>query len=311
MQRHHVPLATFPRWEHVPLCGQLQLQGFCVEAASADESSPGSGASIISPSRVLNLSSGSESDSESSRAPANPLPLPEAEAVVQPNPLPLPVAQAEAVVQAAQAAPQCLQFQCYGVGCKKRVKQHPRGVVCQVHHDFISCHASCGSIIHIGCVVQTRSGLTMLPDPDIPWLCAKCTPVSMKLEVGVTSLPANECTPDSNLASVTQFSNVAAAEKGVDFNIAEPPKKNREYKTRTFFESRKALFRHMRMTNWTCISGGARPLTLRVMPRRESQTYNCQTYNWLLHLYVKARRMPGPQIQHCPKNARVYQNRNF
>ena len=70
MQPHYVPLAeTFINWQQLPLIPDLgQLQGFRVDAA-ADESSPGSGASIMSPSQFLKSSS--DSDSESSRALVN------------------------------------------------------------------------------------------------------------------------------------------------------------------------------------------------------------------------------------------------
>jgi hypothetical protein len=155
------------------------------------------------------------------------------------------------------------QWQLCVSGCKKRVIKHPRGVVCKVHHHFISCAGTCGNILHVGCVVEMISGRSMLPDPNIPWLCAKCTPVltpvSMKVEVGVTSLPASsasKCTPDSNLAGVPQIGSEDAVDTVArDANIAEA----RSYKTKTFFEDRQALCHHMRMTKWTCYSGGEKP----------------------------------------------------
>ena len=111
---------------------------------------------------------------------------------------------------------------CVG-GCKKRVLKHPRGVVCKSHHDFIPCAALCGNILHVGCVVETLSGRSFMPDPNIPWLCAKCTPVSMKVEVGVASLSASKCTPDSNPAATPDLnpapnpdSNPASGEHAVD-----------------------------------------------------------------------------------------------
>ena len=123
---------------------------------------------------------------------------------------------------------QCLQ--CFS-GCKKRVKGHSRGQVCKLHHDYISCAGSCGNRVHVGCVVLTNSGQSMLPNRDIPWLCAQCTPVSMQDEVGVND----------------------------DVDTAEPPKKTKSYKTKTFFETRQALCHHMRLNKWTCASGGEKP----------------------------------------------------
>lgn len=147
------------------------------------------------------------------------------------------------------------QWQLCFSGCKKRVTKHPRGVVCKVHHDFISCAGTCGNILHAGCVVETISGRPMLPDPNIPWLCAKCTPVPV-VEVGVTSIPASKCTPDSNFAGVPKIGSEDAVDTvAKDANIAEA----RSYKTKTFFEDRQALCHNMRMTKWTCYSGGEKP----------------------------------------------------
>jgi hypothetical protein len=130
-------------------------------------------------------------------------------------------------------------FQCFSSVCKKRVMKHPRGVVCKVHHDFISCSASCGSIVHLGCVIETISGLSMMPDPGIPWLCPKCTPR--------TCLPPSKTEPPECAPSTVDKK---------DANIAEARSK---YKTKTFFENRQALFDHMRMAKWTCSSGGEKP----------------------------------------------------
>jgi hypothetical protein len=85
--------------------------------------------------------------------------------------------QAVEAAEAAEASCKCETqwLQCCS-GCMKRVAKHPRGVVCKVHHGFISCAGTCGLVVHIGCFVETISGRSMLPDPSIPWLCAKCTP---------------------------------------------------------------------------------------------------------------------------------------
>lgn len=131
--------------------------------------------------------------------------------------------------------------------CAKRLGkpgcQHKRGEVCRSKHTFFKC-ATCQSVVHSGCWVQTAKGLFVLPSTSVPFHCFVCDLIK-GLPFDPATVLAKENPKDSVISHDGHVGQASAVE---DTALGKP----QTSENKRVFMSESELRKYCKERDWYC-----------------------------------------------------------